>query len=324
MIQSGEISMDDPRRFFRIETVSLAALLILLAAGNFLWLRENKTPPSWDQSAHVSYCLDFHDLFQGQPAAEGDGRGFRGRLLTTSTYWPPFFHLSTVPLTLLFGFSPNTVTATHIFYLVLLAFSVYVIGRHFLTPGLGAAAAALTLFYPIIFGLSRTQLIDLPLTAMVSLVQALILKTGAGTRWRKAWMLGLAAGLCLLTKWTGPVFFGATFLLVFFPSWKKKEASRTSMVLSILSMAGFAALVSVPWFLENWTEFSRRMGAINTADAIRLGSPKPFSPQAFLWYGKEIVQSLLTWPLLPFLILSAANGFFRARLKELLHVAESS
>ncbi len=289
------------------ETAVLLVLVALLATANVFWLRANTTPPSWDQSAHLSYCLDFHDLFKSWHPLQPARRSFFIRLMLVSNYWPPFFHLSTVPVTLLLGFSPDAVCATQILYLIVLAFSVYAIGKHFLTPGLGLAAAALTLLYPVIFGLSRTQLVDLPLTAMVTLVQALILKTGAGTRWRSAWMLGLAAGLCVLTKWTGPVFFAGTFLLVFVQAWKKKDVSRTSMILSLFFVALLAAVIVNPWFRLNWTEFTHRMGAINTADAARLGSPKPFSAQAFYWYATEIVKNLMTWPLLPFALLGTAG-----------------
>jgi len=305
-------------RFFGREAAALLALLVLLVISNVFWLRANKTPPSWDQAAHVAYCLDFHDLFKAWHPLQPARPSFFKRLLKVSDYWPPFFHLSTVPVTLLLGFSPDTVCATLILYLIVLALSVYAIGGRFVTPGLAAAAAALTLLYPVIFGLSRTQLIDLPLTAMVALVQALILKTGAGTRWKTAWMLGLAAGFCILTKWTGPVFFAGPFLLVLVQAWRKKEAARWTMVLSLLLLALLAVLIAFPWFQQNWTEFSHRMGRINSVDSIRLGSPRPFSLRAFAWYPIEIYRNLLTPPLFFFALLGAAGAAFRARKNRLL------
>jgi 4-amino-4-deoxy-L-arabinose transferase-like glycosyltransferase len=313
----GRISAGGKRLFVRPAAV-LLLLVALLAAANFFWLRANVTPPSWDQSAHISYCLDFHDLFKSWHPLQPARRSFLIRLMRVSNFWPPFFHLSTVPVTLLLGFSPDTVCATHILYLIVLAFSIYAIGRRFLTPWLGVAAAALTMLFPVIFGLSRTQLVDLPLTAMVTLVQALILKTGAGTRRKSAWMLGLAAGLCVLTKWTGPVFFAGTFLLVLVRAWKKKEASRVSMILSLLVVALLAFLIIMPWFRSNWTDFTSRMGSINTADAARMGSPKPFTPQAFSWYAAELTRNLLTWPLMPFILLGAVGTVIWSRKGRLL------
>ncbi len=308
----------EKRRVFRCEIAVLVLLVLFLAAANIIWLNQDKNPPSWDQSAHLSYSLDFHRMVKAwHPFQDHFGR-FLDRLLGVSTYWPPFFHFSTLSLTFIFGFSPNTVVWTHFLYMVLLAFSVYSIGKHFLNARLGAAAAALTLLYPIVFGLSRTALIDFPLTAMVAFVQALILKSRAGTRWRSAWLLGLAAGLCVMTKWTGPVFFAGTFLLVLVKSWKEKSSPRKAAVLSLLSAAAAAALIILPWFIKNGPEFVRMLRFINTADAARLGSPGPFSLRAFSWYGTELVRQLLTWPLFLFALLGLASLILWVKKKRFL------
>lgn len=294
------------------EIVALVILLAGLAAANVVWLSRNKTPPSWDQSAHLSYSLDYYRIVRGVNPFKVNYSKLVDRLLGVSTYWPPFFHFSTLPLTLGFGFSPLSAVGTHILYMILLAFSVYAVGRHFVRGPTAAAAAALTLLFPIVFGLSRTALIDFPLTAMVAFAQAMILKSAAGTRLKSAALLGLAAGLCMMTKWTGPVFFAGTFLLILAEAWKRKDVPRRGMVLSLGLAAAVGAAVVLPWFIKNRETFLQMMRFINANDPTRLGSPAPFSLKAFGWYITDTLRNLLTWPIVPFAGLGLA-GLVAAR-----------
>jgi 4-amino-4-deoxy-L-arabinose transferase-like glycosyltransferase len=98
-------------------------------------------------------------------------------ILNVEPFYPPFYHLSLIPLSLIFGFTLDTGVIGNSFYMVILVLSVYGIGKILYARNVGLLAAFLVCCYPIIVSMSREYIISVMLTAMTTLAYYLFLKS---------------------------------------------------------------------------------------------------------------------------------------------------
>lgn len=267
--------------------------------NNLIWLARDTLPPSWDQAAHADHCLTYFRLF-GEPLKLS-----LTKLLAVSSYYPPFFYVSTVPMSFLFGFSPDVLAATELVFLLILVFAVFKIGEHLFGPAAGTGAAVLIALCPVVFGLSREILLDLPVMAMVALTQYAILKTRAGTDRQTSWFLGLALGLSVLIKWTAIIFVAGSFLVAIAGEIKRRRPPAGRVLVSLATVLLIALVVALPWYAANRAGIAA--GAVNSlsSDAAREGDPSDLW-NSFLYYWKALERHLVSRPLGIFMLLGLA------------------
>jgi acyl-CoA synthetase (AMP-forming)/AMP-acid ligase II len=107
----------------RWPVVALAGFVACYGIANSIWLLNDGSSPSFDKAAHAGFALKFLRLFE-EPA-----RLSLTKLLSVTQYWPPLFHVASVPFTLTLGFSVGSVAATNLLFLVIGATAIYRIGR---------------------------------------------------------------------------------------------------------------------------------------------------------------------------------------------------
>ena len=265
----------------RRTAVLVGGIGLFYLINNLVWLGRDTLPPSWDQAAHADHCLTYFRLF-GEPM-----RLSLTKLLTVSSYYPPFFYVSTVPWSFLFGFSTAVLALSEIVFLLVLVFAVIKIGDRLFSPAVGTGAAVLIALCPVVYGLSREILLDLPVIAMVALTQYAILETRAGTDRKKSWALGLALGLAVLIKWTAIVFVAGSFLVVFAGEIKRRRPPA-GKVLASLAIALFVALiVALPWYAANSASIASGAAHSLSSDALREGDPSALG-LSLRWYWRAL------------------------------------
>lgn len=273
----------------------LIIFIIIYIVVNLAWLFKDTLPPPFDQSAHVLIALKFNRLFDHLEKLS------LTKLLRTTNYWPPFFHFSAAIVTRVFGFSPDTVALTNFFFLIFLAAALFKIGQNWFSPSVGLLAVFLTLMSPLVFGLVRDNLVDFCLLTTIVCVQYLIIKSRSGWHGKYGFFLGLAIGFSLLTKWTSPVFFAFTAILIFFETWVKKKKGVKSALISASVVVLVALAICLPWYIKNLTDF--RAGAQHAlfADSRLEGDPVDFLP-SLIWYLISLKEVIITNRLLPFFL----------------------
>ena len=92
-------------------------------------------------------------------------------------FYPPFYHLSLIPLSLVFGFTLDTGVIGNSFYMVILILSTYGIGNILYSRNIGLLAAFLVSFYPIILSMSREYILSVMLVSITTLTYYLFLKS---------------------------------------------------------------------------------------------------------------------------------------------------
>ncbi len=259
----------------------LILLSLFLVLTHVLWLSNDLRPPSWDASAHLNLCLQYRDVLRN--ADTNLGRN----LLDVTGYYPPLYHLSTLPFLALFGYSLSSACLVNLLYLLILVWATYGIGKRLYNELTGLLAAFLVSVYPYIAFMTNSFVIDLALTSMVTLGMYLYLRS---EDFRKSWpsmLFGLVCGIGVLVKWTygfflfGPALYGL---------WKairtRKEYPR------MLKNAGLSLLISFivawPWYSYNLIKFVRysiRFSGIGANE----GDPVIQSLSSWLYYGKNLL-----------------------------------
>jgi 4-amino-4-deoxy-L-arabinose transferase-like glycosyltransferase len=218
-------------------------------------------------------------------------------LLGVTRYWPPFFHLASVPFTFVLGFSVASVAATNFLFLVVLVCSVFQVGRRLFGESVGVGAVVLTLLYPIVYALSRTVLIDFALMAMVMLSLQLILSSDAGLDWSRSAWLGAAAGAAMLTKWTAVTFLLGPAVLCLVLAARRRRPSALAALLSVGLGIAVAALVALPWYATNFEPFVEHAHVAFGSDPAQEGDPVRLL-DSLRWYWAVAEEALLLKPLL--------------------------
>lgn len=174
-----------------IDYIALSFLFILHSFLDIWFIFRDTRPPSWDQSVHLTLTLAYL-------------RGYN--IQTTSSYYPPGFHLSALPFYGLFGQTYDAACLVNILYFGILIFSVYGIGKILFNRETGLCSALIISFIPLLISFRRDFLIDFALVSIISLVIYLLLKTNNFHNLKYSLLFGAGLGFAVLVKWTA-IFF---------------------------------------------------------------------------------------------------------------------
>jgi len=237
-------------------------LVVFHWVNNWFYFQANMTLLGWDPTSHLGKTIIYHNVLK-----EIDIRSLF-RAFTWPWNRPPLPWLPAVLLYRLFGVSTDVALMSNSFYIVVLLFSVYGIGKRLYGPGVGLLSAFLVSTYPLLFNLSRTLYPDFPLTAMVALNIYFLLRVDRFRDRLNSLLFGLTFGLGLLTKWqflafvVGPVVYviarsGAIRDLGSLKQ-KRKDSSLPIRLLSSPGVhMGVGLILVTVWYLPNWDRVVR-------------------------------------------------------------------
>jgi hypothetical protein len=290
----------------RFVVAVLAAVVVFFLINNGIWLANDDTPPSYDKAVHTISALKYLRLI------ESPTRLSLTKLLTVTQYWPPFFHICSVPFTLILGFSVQTVAATNFLFLLIAVYSIFMIGRILFDDAVGAGAVVITMLYPIVFALSREVLVDFALMAMVTLCLYLILAGRGGLDRTRSWQLGCALGCAMLTKWTAVAFLIGPALLCFAIHVRDEGQSAKSKLMSLAILVAVFAVVALPWYVKSYSQFTAHARIALGSDPALEGDPVRLW-DSLQWYWGALRDALISRRLMPITALGLAIYAVSAR-----------
>lgn len=185
------------------EYLYVAAIFIVLALLDIYFILKNSIPPAWDQSLHMTLAVGYSELF-----SSFDLTG----MVMLSGFYPPFYHISTIPLLWLLGFSYQAAEMVNIIYLGILLFSVYGIGKILFDKRTAVLSVLIIGMYTYLMNMRRTYLLDFALVSIVALSVYFLLKTDRFRDLKYSIAFGAAAGLALLIKWPAVFFIAGPFI----------------------------------------------------------------------------------------------------------------
>lgn len=281
----------------------LAACVLFYVVNNGIWLRLDHSSPSYDKAAHAGFALKYLRLFQAP------SRLSFTKLLKVNEYWPPFFHVCSVPLTMLLGFSVSTVAATNFFFLGVAIYSIFKIGHRLFDEWVGVGAVVLTLLYPMTYAMSRTVLVDFALTAMVACSLHLILSTDVGLK-GGAWKLGAVFGATMLTKWTAVVFLAGPAVWWLCLCIRRDRPAPMAVVKALGIVTLTALLVALPWYVTAFSGFLTTARVAFGSDPAQEGDPVRVL-ESLSWYWSATTSALI----LPTLLVPTLAGVLAALVR---------
>ncbi len=280
----------------------LLAIILWIFGGNLIWMLLDIRPPSYDQGLHLFRTFNYWE------AMSSGSEDWWQDVLNVEPFYPPFYHLSLIPLSIVFGFTLDTGVIGNSFYMVIMALSIYGIGKILYTRNAGLIAAFLVSCYPIIVSMSREYIISVMLTAMTTLAYYLFLKSENFENKKYSILFSFIYATGLMVKWT---FFIYTLPAVLMGLWGAKIGFRDRIIQTAYYIGMIAALLIAPFFIliigeQRWVplilEFllilalvkSFPQASLSTQKAINLISLSCISVLiCFPWYAHNLINILI-------------------------------
>ena len=259
-------------------------------------------PPSYDQGLHLFRTFNYWE------AMSSGSEDWWQDILNVEPFYPPFYHLSLIPLSLIFGFTLDSGVIGNSFYMVIMALSIYGIGKILYTKNAGLIAAFLVSCYPIIVSMSREYIISVMLTAMTTLAYYLFLKSENFENKKYSILFSFIYAVGLMVKWT---FFIYTLPAVLAGLWGGKIGFRDRMIQFSYYIGMIAALLIVPLFIliigdQRWIplalEFLLILALIKSFPRVSLSAQKAINLISlscisilicFPWYAHNLINILI-------------------------------
>jgi hypothetical protein len=241
--------------------LAFLALCLFFVGICFLWLRLDRSPPSWDDAYYLSKSLVFYDAL-----ADGGLPGFSKQFLHGMGTKPPL--IAALPTTIYWiaGRRTRAAYAVNLFFLLVTFGALYWLGKKYASPRAGLIAVFIAGTMPILYGLSRWFLVECGLTAMVCLAICLIAEWNEFDGAWKAFLLGAICGIGLLMKMSFPLY-------VLVPMLYFAVRAGPSKV-RVTAFVAPALLLALPWYFFNFRsvlDTALRAGSIESAKIYGTG-----------------------------------------------------
>ncbi len=174
----------------------LCLIILWVWTSNAIWMVLDNRPPAWDQGGHLRYTFHYWQVLSS------GSENWWIDLLNVEPFYPPFFHLSLIPFSLLFGFTLDTAIIANSLYLTIAILSTYGVGRLLYNRPVGIIAGFLISCYPFMINMSRDYIISVMLTSMVTLAYYLFLKSRSFECKTFTLLFSIVYACGLMIKWT--------------------------------------------------------------------------------------------------------------------------
>jgi len=209
---------------------------------------------------------------------------------------------------LVFGFTLDIGVIGNSFYMVIMALSIYGIGKILYTRNAGLIAAFLVSCYPLIVSMSREYIISVMLTAVTTLAYFLFLKSENFENKRYSILFSLIYAVGLMVKWT---FFIYILPAVLAGLWGGKIGLKDRIIQFTYYIGMVAALLIAPFFIlildaQRWVPLTLEFlliwalvknfprASLSTQKTINLVSLSCISVLiCFPWYAHNLINILI-------------------------------
>jgi 4-amino-4-deoxy-L-arabinose transferase-like glycosyltransferase len=285
-------------------TLLLAASFIVFSCSTIVWTLSDKTPPAWDPSDHLRSAYDYYCEI-----AHLDFAGFVKDFFVEPHYYAPLVHLVNAVIFLIAGASKLSGILVNLASLAGLLIAVrwmgnrlYAAGAKTAWIGVGELAALLVASYHFPAWLLHDAFLDFPLTAIVVVGFASLIRAGDFHVRRHAVAFGITAGLGMLTKQTFAFFFILPALYVLF---LVLRARNPQAILNLALAALIAVAISAIWYVPHFNDVIT-IYRLNQQAAVKENEAPLLSFMSNVFYLHGLVSHQMQAPL----ALLFVGGFF--------------
>ncbi|MBS1493522.1 MAG: glycosyltransferase family 39 protein [Bacteroidetes bacterium] len=224
----------------------LLFLMLFLAGSSLFWYYLGHKPLYWDSADHLSYSLDSYKALSNSNTFSD----LLTNLLDVSWYYPPLVYWASIPFHAIFGQNDFAGFLEMTFFLLLLVYSVYQIGKRIYNEEAGVFAAFCISMFPIVSEYTRDYMLDLPLAAMIAAAVYSLIRTNDFSSRAGSIRFGVMLGLGMLTKWT-VILFLIVPVIYYLKECFVLTAKKSRIIVNFLLSVIIALIVSLPWYLRN-------------------------------------------------------------------------
>lgn len=242
--------------------ITLIAIIMFHLINNYIWLKLDNTYLLYDSHWHFLFSLRVFDEIKNHflPILSNIFADF-----IYHRWHGIFVAYVTAPFYFIFGTSQDAgVMINSAIFLSALVFSTYGIGKVLFDRKSGILAAFILTMYPLIFNHLRIYMLDLPLTAIITLSIYLLLLTDNFTKKKYSFLFAISVGLGMLTKFSFAGFIaGPLFLTLYraFISNQREKNIRMIQKKNLLIVFFIIVAISFAFYkLKFWEVLARIYG----------------------------------------------------------------
>ena len=299
----------------RLEKLLLASIFVILSASTTVWTLRDRTPPAWDPSDHARFAYDYYRLL-----AQADFAGFAAEFFKSHHYYAPLVHLVSAAVFLIFGASKLTAIGVNLVSLAALLWSTaWISCRLYAKPGdpavgLSVLPALIVSCYHFSAWLLHDAFLDFPLTAMATIVFALLIRAEDFRERRHAIAFGIAAGIGMLAKQTFAFFFILPGLLVVIQVLRTRDKRAIlNLALAVVILLAIAAIWYGP-HLSDVIEIYRE----NQRAAVNENEAPLFSFDSNFFYIHALISMQMQLPLALLFVAGLGYSLVRCRKESVM------
>lgn len=207
-------------------------------AANIMWLWWDKTPPAWDQAAHLRISVLWANWLGGSGESIVN-------IIRQAYGYPPLITLLGGAWGAMVGIGVDQISFLNSLFFIGLVGGVFVLAKEVLFSEKKALTAAVIItLVPVVYDISRNMLLDLPLTIWFIWGTYWWIKSDYLRNLKGAIFWGIFLVLASLTKLNGFIYFGPMVLI---SGWRAFKKDQVEVWLN-LTIVGVIYLLAVSWW----------------------------------------------------------------------------
>jgi 4-amino-4-deoxy-L-arabinose transferase-like glycosyltransferase len=285
----------------------LVTLWFGVIINNFIWIRRSADYLTYDSHRHFLASLRIYEILNNMSLNAVPIS------IDTMQLHPSLAMAFTAILYFLVGISQSSaVIINGAFFSGILIFSTYKIGFEISNKKTGILAAFIIIMYPVVFNQLKVYMLDMPLTAMVTLTIYFLFRCESFRSMKYSVLFGISFGLGMMTKDSFFIFLlgPLSYVLIekiLLQSPRKECHSFKKRVFYIILSLTFIALISGFYYLRNSsTVFEKAYSWHVTTWPVTVAESGMFIYylRAMLWY----LWGLINWQITFFFFLAFIIG----------------
>lgn len=253
-------------------------LLLLVAGLNAVWLLIDHKPFAWDESIHYMGAVGYYRAWLA------GGLSGLAAFWSQSDFYPPFIEWLTGTIFLITNPHPDGAAFLNVFYLIIIAILMLMIGKCLFDLDSAVLAIYLFLTASAVSIQSKYFMLDIPMT--MTIIAALLIFVMSKKFTQRKWSLlyGVVFALAMLIKWSAVFFLALPPLLTAVYLTIKRDKQMTAVWLNLVLAYGLTALLAFPWYAIHLIKLVRNTAGYFFERGALENDPSFITWQAWLYY----------------------------------------
>jgi 4-amino-4-deoxy-L-arabinose transferase-like glycosyltransferase len=273
----------------------LMAIISIAISIQIIWLRLDRSVPSWDDASHLTNALNYQKVISHIQLFSADW--WQELWAQSPSYTAPFIYILTVPFLSVFGRSVESGILVNTLFIIIIVATTYALSKTAFNHQISLWASGLCLLFPALLNVQMMYLLDDGIVAISCLTFLTLTHwKNADTRsksWQWCLIFGIVFGCLMLSKPTGFLFLLLPSLLLLGSLIKHRNWLKIFQFGLAITISW---LIYGSWFSQNWLTVITSAVSANGM-GIAEGDPGGNTLAGWLYYIR-LLPELISLPIL--------------------------